>query len=392
MTQIELTLDKHKLLEDTAKNLGITDLSTGSYLATLIDGMSDISKLVVDASNKSISNMYLDTADEETLERYGANKGVPRIKTRTAITKASLAHLSITPELFVPNKDLRVILFAKGDIIQAEILSITFLDDVVFHSAMDKVYVSCEIRPTASRTVANDFLSIDSKVALPVPKRLDTLVKSITLNVEASLTMSDYEEDLSIYRSKLKLLAQSENVSSDDTLSKVIRESYSVFKHYTDKNTYPYTVYYLSPLMYYNTPLSNYTDVAELYLKHNTDNIRSYTSNFIFSLPEQVQFKMNIITPINNKLIDIMNGFVTTFLSSHILGEALIINKEYVEQYLLTAYPDFHQDIKVEFYYTNGSIDVPVEDINQLVIYKNQYPKLYEITYNEDYSNAKTLI
>lgn len=386
--KVELTLDKDKLRAKVAKNLNITDTSMGSYLHTLIDGISEVNELTLAEVNKHIANMYLETADADHLERYGANKGVPRLKSRLAFSKVTNSEISLEPHFFVYTKDLNLRLFAKGESIDVDIMRITFLEDVDFNSNAKKVYVSCQISVGSVAGISTSYLKEGKSFTLEVPNKYKTVFSSMTLNVESPMGFTDYEENLETYRAKLLALATSENITSKDTVERVISTSQGVYKYFVDNSVYPTKVYYLSPLMYYKLDYESLVESTENYLRLHTDMVRGFTSNFEFSLPEAVWFKMNIITADDAKLRKVLEDFINSFVTNHTLGYELVIDKAYLTEFLKAAYPEFNQMFEVEFYYTDGLLNAPTETRNSIVINPDSYPKLYGITINGDYNET----
>ena len=386
--KVELTLDKDKLRAKVAKNLNITDTSMGSYLHTLIDGISEVNELTLAEVNKHIANMYLETADADHLERYGANKGVPRLKSRLAFSKVTNSEISLEPHFFVYTKDLNLKLFAKGESIDVDIMRITFLEDVDFNSNAKKVYVSCQISVGSVAGISTSYLKEGKSFTLEVPNKYKTVFSSMTLNIESPMGFTDYEENLETYRAKLLALATSENITSKDTVERVISTSQGVYKYFVDNSVYPTKVYYLSPLMYYKLDYESLVESTENYLRLHTDMVRGFTSNFEFSLPEAVWFKMNIITADDAKLRKVLEDFINSFVTNHTLGYELVIDKTYLTEFLKAAYPEFNQMFEVEFYYTDGLLNAPTETRNSIVINPDSYPKLYGITINGDYNET----
>lgn len=386
--KVELTLDKDKLRAKVAKNLNITDTSMGSYLHTLIDGISEVNELTLAEVNKHIANMYLETADADHLERYGANKGVPRLKSRLAFSKVTNSEISLEPHFFVYTKNLNLKLFAKGESIDVDIMRITFLEDVDFNSNAKKVYVSCQISVGSVAGISTSYLKEGKSFTLEVPNKYKTVFSSMTLNIESPMGFTDYEENLETYRAKLLALATSENITSKDTVERVISTSQGVYKYFVDNSVYPTKVYYLSPLMYYKLDYESLVESTENYLRLHTDMVRGFTSNFEFSLPEAVWFKMNIITADDAKLRKVLEDFINSFVTNHTLGYELVIDKTYLTEFLKAAYPEFNQMFEVEFYYTDGLLNAPTETRNSIVINPDSYPKLYGITINGDYNET----
>ena len=392
MTQVELKLDKEQVLDSVAKNLNMSVKDMGSYLHTLVDGLADVNEQVFKEVNKSISNMYLDTADNDTLEAYGLIKGVPRLKGRLAFSRSTNTEVSLQPHFFVYTRGLDVKLFSKGDYVDVDIMRVTFLDDVHYNSNLQKVYISCEISIGNTKAISTSFLKEGQSFSVPVPTNLKTLFSELTLNIETPMGFTDYEEDIESYRTKLKALASAENISSQYVLDKIITSSKHIYKYFIDKSRYPVTIYYMSPIMYYQGDFEVIVQQTEHYLKTHTDLVRGYTSNFEFSLPEKVEFMMNIVTSEDEKLRQVLENFLATFVTKHTIGYDFILDKEYLTEFFRVHYPEFSQFFEVEFYYTDGINVTETEDKHRLVIKHNAYPKLYSITINGDYSDVDPYI
>lgn len=392
MSKVEYKVNKEELRDKVAKNLGMNSADMGSYIHTLVDGLSDVTDKVTEEVNKHIANMYLDTADEDTLETYGLIKGVPRLKSRLAFSRSQGAEISIQPHFFIYTKNLNLKLFNKGDTVDVDIMRITFLEDVHYNSNLQKVFVSCEISIGNTRAISTSFLKEGQTFSLPVPTNFKSLFSELTLNIETPMGFTDHEEDLESYRTKLKALASSENLASYNTLDKIISSSKSIYKYFIDKSTYPVTIYYMSPVMYYNENVEPIVQQVEHYLRLHTDVVRGYTSNFEFSLPEKVEFRMNIVTTEDSKLREVLEDFLATFVTKHTIGYDFVLDKEYLNEFFRVHYPEFNQFFEVEFYYTDGLSVTETEDKHRLVIKSNAYPKLHAITINGDYSDVEPYI
>lgn len=373
-----MKIDKNEIRGKVASNLGQAEL--GSYLHTLVDGMLDISERVVSEIDKDFKELKIDTASAEALEAYGASKGLPRVKSRLAFSKVSSGEVSLEPRFFVHTSGLNLTLFRKGDKLSLDDFKLTFLEDVNFNSDMGKVFVSCEFSG-----VQSTYIREGKTYPIPVPELYKTVLSGITLMVELPLGFSSQEEDIETYRAKLKSLMVSENISSEDTINKLIASSGGVHKYFVDTSSYPTTVYYMSPLMYYNSDLESTVRRLEQSLRMSTDAVRGYTSNFDFSIPEKVEFKIDLITADSESLRVALEDLLTTFVSNHVLGYEMVLDKAYITTFL--GAKNINQPLEVRFYYTDGYNIAPAGD--RLVIPYNGYPKLHSITINGDYSEAE---
>lgn len=360
--------------EKIAKNLGITDIGAGTYLATLIDGLSAVNKMAQDRTDAIIADLSLETASLEALERYGAEHGAPRIVAKSAITRGFLREASIEVERFVED-GTSLLLFMKGDKLRVDVLDITFTDDVL---CKNKSYISCEITP--AKGSLKGYLSKGSSFNIQVPLKLQNIVKSLTLRIEESLAFSSIDEDTETYRKRLIALRDASNVSAEETMKKVLAASYGLYKYHIDKSSYPYILYYLNPISYYDTFLDLYATDIEPHLKHSIDSIRSYATSIELKTPEPVSFKINMLVPQDDKLIKAMEKFTASFLVKHTLGAPLVINKTYIENFLTEA--EIALPFNVEFYYSAKGLDFKTPEVK---IESTQYPKLITVTYNEEY-------
>ena len=131
---INLTDNRKEIENQLTYNLGIDALKTGGYLSTTLDGFYKATDSVIKSVETEIDDLFVDTANINKLEIYGANQGMPRIKSKDINFYSSHKDLKLIVELYKPTKDLQLQLFKKGDITVSDIYELTFYTNVNYNS------------------------------------------------------------------------------------------------------------------------------------------------------------------------------------------------------------------------------------------------------------------
>lgn len=69
-----ITTDKNSVVGRVGSNLGIDQVSEGSYLETLVHGLHEMNEATVKDINRTIDRLSFETATETDLESYGSKK------------------------------------------------------------------------------------------------------------------------------------------------------------------------------------------------------------------------------------------------------------------------------------------------------------------------------
>ena len=89
-----------EVLKEIAGNINVDDIKQGSYLNTLVRGLSKLNDKTLESIKIKLENIDIDTADEITLENFGAKKSIPRLKNQDVSLLAKNKGLSLSIEMF----------------------------------------------------------------------------------------------------------------------------------------------------------------------------------------------------------------------------------------------------------------------------------------------------
>lgn len=182
------------LAQRVAANMNIQDLTPQSKIQTMINGFLNediIFKTYTEDSNK---NFYLQTADEDALERAGIAEGISRLKTPSLRVRAEDAVISIQRTTsYAPT-----IVLEKG--VQLEL--VTNVSWLVLTEALDlstaiddKAYISCDVKASQSET----NISFIEGVTYNININGDTY----QITIEKNISIPILEESLETYRARL---------------------------------------------------------------------------------------------------------------------------------------------------------------------------------------------
>lgn len=385
MNDIYLNFNQEKILKQVASNLGMTDLTDGSYLKNLIYSLSDFGHKAAEEANKSISNLYLESAEEYVLENYGNNKNLPRAKSRELVVHEEDMAISITPKFFTQLDRSSLNLFASGETITSDIFTITFLSNVKYKAGLDRVYVSCMININPDYRVSLTHLNQYQVLKLKVPKIHENTIESLELTLEKSLYFSNFTETLDAYRNRLILASRAENISNEDVVKATIKSVPFIDQFYINNDVYPHDVYVMNNDMY--TKFDGDETIKNLGITAASslvDRIRSYGSAFEFKKAE----KVGISVDIRGENLDendrrIVSNIPIYFYDTHTLGSSLSYSDTELINFLQRSY-GLEKKIEVTFYYYFNGIKVTTPDPKLVEIKKHQYPYIVNMTFNGD--------
>ena len=371
-----------EIIKNIANNLNIDDVKQGSYLNTLVRGLTDINEKTLEEITYSFNNINIDTADIETLEEYGNKKSIPRIKNQDVSLTSNTKSLSISLEMFSYVQDEIYNLFDKGDTITTDVYQITFLENVLFNTNFEKIYVSCNISLSDESTLNLKTLDAGTILKLPVPFSVKNYIRSIKLNIETNLSFSNFNENEEIYRSRLKHHMLSENVANKSSIEMLLNRIPYVSQYYVDEEIIPHKVYLFNNDMYTDLSVGEYLEQHSIpYATGSLDRYRGYTSSFEFEIAKKISYSISI-----NYLGDDYNSSLFVNLKeflheNHLLGKNYQISKEDINIYLrLIGVENLTYDFNIYFYFEG--VQFPVPDNNVLPIARDEYPYLEELQVN----------
>lgn len=383
MNKVTLPQNKTEILNKTGQNLGIPKISNGSYLQTLLDGLTDFNETVTEEINSVIGELSLETASMATLEEYGARKGIPKMKNRNLASTSRDMIIFLRPIFYKEIKDLTITLFLKNQVIKSDIFLITILEDVIYNSNSDRVYISCSISINDLYEIPFNYLEQDKVLKLIPPVQYQDMIEQLTLEVERSVAFSSYTETETTYRQRLLQAMKDSNISGESYILSVLNSIPYVDQYYIEKDSYPNKVFLLNNLMYVSEEYEELLDESTLVLGTSLiDDVKTYGSNFELEVAEKVSISLNINIELGESnagayLLDFSNHL----RNKHTLGREFVLDKDFIDLFFRTN-GEYNVNFNLEIsLYFNG-ITIPNENVESLTISKNQYPFISQLLYN----------
>lgn len=384
MNKIFLPQNKNEVLRQTTQNLGIYQNAPGSYLSTVVEGLYDLNSKVTDEMNEAISDLYIETASISTLENYGAKKNIPRLKNKNVAVNSGDMSIYLKPVFYRKNSDLIISLFSKNQVVKADIFVITFLEDVIYNSNLDRVYISCSVALNPIYELPYDYIDINTVFKLSIPKQHSTLIEQITFEVEKDIYFSSYNETEIAYRDRLIKALRATNLSGESYIKSTLDSMPYIDQYYEEENSYPTNLYLLNNLMYKDEDYDGLIDEGTLALGTSLiDQVKSYGANFELHPAERttliIDIKMDVVS--NFMAYSYLDRLPNYIYNTHVLGKELTIDKNMIESFLReNSITDAQFKLKISLYF-NG-ISIPNEQEDSLIIRKHQYPTVLKILYN----------
>ena len=383
MNKVTLPQNKTEILNKTGQNLGIPKISNGSYLQTLLDGLTDFNATVTEEINSVIGELSLETASMATLEEYGARKGIPKMKNRNLATTSRDMVIFLRPIFYKEISDLTVTLFIKNQVIKSDIFLITILEDVVYNSNSDRVYISCSISINDLYEIPFNYLEQDKVLKLVPPVQYQDMIEQLTLEVERSVAFSSYTESETTYRQRLLQAMKDSNISGESYILSILNSIPYVDQYYIEKDSYPNKVFLLNNLMYVSEEYEELLDESTLVLGTSLiDDVKTYGSNFELEVAEKVSISLSINIELGESnagayLLDFSNHL----RNKHTLGRDFVLDKDFIDLFFRTN-GEYSVNFNLEIsLYFNG-ITIPNENAESLIISKSQYPFISQLLYN----------
>lgn len=374
----KLNSEDTAVLKEIAANINVDDIKQGSYLNTLVRGLSNLNNKTLDSIKIKLENINIDTADEDTLEAYGAKKSVPRLKNQdvSLLAESKALSLSINMYKFIPDEEYK--LFNKGDIVFSDVFKITFLESVKFNSNLNSTYVSCNISLDASYSLNLKTLDNGTKIRLSPPKTLSNYIKDIVLSIESNLTFSNFDEDIEVYRSRLKHYMYTENVANKNSIQMLMNRVPYVSQYYINESVTPHQVYILNQDMYKDPLVDEYLIQHSIpYAEGSVDRYRGYTASFEFQLAKRISYTIDIQTRGSMYDSEVLSGLSEELHKNHLLGLDFTINKQDIEKVIENR--GINVEIEYQIYFYFNGVKFPAPDTQNLDIMPWEFPSLQEL-------------
>lgn len=383
MNKVSLPQNKKEILNRVGQNLGIDQISNGSYLHTLVDGLYDFNESVNEEINTVIGELSLETASLDTLERYGSRKGLPRMKSKNLSSTSGDMVVYLRPILYREIKDLVLTLYTKNQIIKADIFIITILEDVIYNSNSDRVYISCSISINDLFDLPFSSLEQGKVVRLSAPVQHQDMIDQLTLEVERNVSFSSYTESEEAYRARLIQGMESSNISGESYIKAILNSIPYVNQYYIDNSSYPTKIFLLNNMMYSSQEYEELLDDSTLILGESLINdVKTYGSNFDLQVAEKVSISLEIdidlgLSNAGAYLLDLPDYIK----NKHSLGQDFVIDEDFINLFLRSnGEYETKFNLKISLYF-NG-ITILNENIKSLSINRYQYPYISQVIYN----------
>lgn len=383
MNKVSLPQNKKEILNRVGQNLGIDQISNGSYLHTLVDGLYDFNESVNEEINSVIGELSLETASLDTLERYGSRKGLPRMKSKNLSSTSGDMVVYLRPILYREIKDLVLTLYTKNQIIKADIFIITILEDVIYNSNSDRVYISCSISINDLFDLPFSSLEQGKVVRLSAPVQHQDMIDQLTLEVERNVSFSSYTESEEAYRARLIQGMESSNISGESYIKAILNSIPYVNQYYIDNSSYPTKIFLLNNMMYSSQEYEELLDDSTLILGESLINdVKTYGSNFDLQVAEKVSISLEIDIDLGLSNAGAYLLDLTDYIKNkHSLGQDFVIDEDFINLFLRSnGEYETKFDLKISLYF-NG-ITIPNENIKSLFINRYQYPYISQVIYN----------
>lgn len=379
-----ITTDKNSVVGRVGSNLGIDQVSEGSYLETLVHGLHEMNEATVKDINRTIDRLSFETATETDLESYGSKKGLSRVKNKNIVVKASDTSVYLTPKLYRKNEDLILKLYSKNQVIQSDIFVVTFLEDVVYNSKIDRVYISCSITINEAYDLPYNTLEQSTTLSVGVPLNHSSLIESIDLNLESDIYFTSFNEQLSAYKGRLSSAIFNKNISGESYITSTLNSMPFVDKYWVDESTYPVVIYLLNNSMYGGEAGDIMLDSETVALGSSLINqVKSYGSNFELKKAKRVSLSLDITTPIATLVPAFLPSLKEYVKEKHILGKDFVFNKDLINDFFESnQLTDIKFEVVMSLYYNGITVVNTVKD--SVYIKEDEFPTISQIILNGD--------
>lgn len=317
------------LAQRVAGNMNVQDLTPQSKIQTLVNGLLNediIFKTYTEDSNK---NFYLQTADEDSLERVGIAEGISRLKTPSLRVRAEDAVISIQRV----TSDSPTIVLEKG--VQLELVTdaswLVLTEPLDLSTTIyDKAYISCDVKAGESQT----NISFIEGVTYDININGDTY----QITIEKNISIPILEESLETFRARVIYAKDSPRAGSESAIRLAVASNELITDYDINFDTNP------SQVLIFNHTL--FDDDSEL------DSLLSYAipvldTQLDLIKSEGVSYDISVVKKVN----------LTLAL------KALVANPRPV-----SSYWDTFKDYIYSLYKVGSTIDISVD---LFVIYLN---------------------
>lgn len=368
MTNLTFQISKNEILRKISNNLGVTDISKSSQLSNLADGLLDITQVAFDQISATFANNFIETCDNETLDKIGVQAGLPRyVKSRLRVSQADAAmELTIDPS-DVLLEDV-VQLLTAGDILtinSSVVLRITSDITVTLDKHSKTRIIIGGVLSSYNESAPIGILAESSLSFTPKTQIRPNLVR-YNIKFLKSITSTVVEESYTDYRSRLLAYVTSPKYSTELAIDTLVANYPYVDNYYINTAVYPAHVYLLNKQMYYTQDsdylINNYAIAA---LSDELNMIAAHGSVYTVSKAKKVSVKILIETS-DVELQSKFSGqsFKDFLYQVKSLNQFQYLDKNLIQDYLkqsYTAVPPF--GFKIYYSFSGFLVEVPKAEI-----------------------------
>jgi hypothetical protein len=384
LSNLTFQISKSEILRKISNNLGVTDITKSSQLSNLADGLLDITQTAFDQISETFQNNFIETCDEQTLDKIGLEAGLPRyIKSRLRISQSDSAiELTIDPEDVLIEDSFT--LLKTGELL-------TVNSNVVIRITSDIIVTTDKVEKT--RVIIGGIISSYNELS-PISLTAGTslsftpnvtirpnLVK-YNINFLKSITSTVIEESYEDYRARLLAYSASPKYGTELAIDTLVANYPYVDRYYIDTSTYPVNIYLLNQQMYYTSNsdylINNYAIAA---LSDELNMIAAHNSVYKVLKAKKVNLKIMIETEdINLQAKFIGTSFIDFLYQYRTLGETLYIDEFLIEEYL-SKYYDSKPTYSFQVFYSFSGFLVTT-DVAE--ISPESYPYIEEVYHSSN--------
>lgn len=387
---ISLTSNKEAVLKKISQNLGIDSQTPGSYIRTLVDGLEEFNLKNVEELNAALNELYLEKASDSTVEKYASKKGISRLKSKNLLVTAEELAISVHPSLYRKTEGLSLTIYTKGEIILEDMYVITFLEDVIYDSDLDRVYVSCMLETNNLYNSLTTKIDSGTSITAKVPTTVSATIKDLTIKINKDLYFSSSTESSDLFRRRVLSAMRANNLSGESHILASINSIPGVDQHYIDKSSYPNKIYILNNAVYDNFNSEYATrDISIPAGQALLSQVKAYGSNFDLTHAERVSFTIDITldTTSAEPILKNLNYLKDLVVENHSLGKEYLIGKDIFEVFLKERDINKPYTFSISLYF-NG-IRIPAPNPEAILIEKHQFPYIEEVTLNGEILNVQ---
>lgn len=249
--ELELTINKQKILENLATNLNISSINENTAIKKIADSFEAEMRNYSDATENAIRNSFITTMDEDLLENFAANFGLYRKRYSNIRIRASdrTVKISVNSKLIFSKNATNFTPFRKGDTLYSnDAFSIKALGDITFTTAQSEVFPDLEFRLRSDKESFTVYSDTTYTVP-PVQSGVQTLVPFFNVFIEDTIGMAIAEESVDDFRLRIYESTYLANNSANSLMTAITKdvpllyyiESEDIDKGRAISVVYPYT-------------------------------------------------------------------------------------------------------------------------------------------------------